>query len=101
MSTSVAVIITVLIAAFGMAFVIARLVQLRTRLLAAPGALMEAERDMERGLLTARGLDRVLRVAWTLADLRGADRPEAFDIAVALELRTGISRGASVLDRAS
>nr|WTB33963.1 YifB family Mg chelatase-like AAA ATPase [Streptomyces sp. NBC_00830] len=76
--------------------------ELRTRLLAAPGALMEAERDMERGLLTARGLDRVLRVAWTLADLRGADRPEAFDIAVALELRTGISRGAtSVLDRAS
>ncbi|MGW1090399.1 YifB family Mg chelatase-like AAA ATPase [Streptomyces sp. NPDC002596] len=68
--------------------------ELRTRLLAAPGALMEAERDMERGLLTARGLDRVLRVAWTVADLRGADRPEASDIAVALELRTGIARGA-------
>ncbi|MGW1545741.1 YifB family Mg chelatase-like AAA ATPase [Streptomyces sp. NPDC002346] len=68
--------------------------ELRTRLLAAPGALMEAERDMERGLLTARGLDRVLRVSWTVADLRGADRPEASDIAVALELRTGIARGA-------
>ncbi|MFI6057409.1 YifB family Mg chelatase-like AAA ATPase [Streptomyces sp. NPDC051286] len=68
--------------------------ELRTRLLAAPGALMEAERDMERGLLTARGLDRVLRVAWTVADLRGADRPEASDIAVALELRTGVARGA-------
>lgn len=68
--------------------------ELRTRLLAAPGALMEAERDMERGLLTARGLDRVLRVAWTVADLRGADRPEASDISVALELRTGIVRGA-------
>ncbi|WP_406515102.1 ATP-binding protein [Streptomyces sp. NBC_00873] len=68
--------------------------ELRTRLLTAPGALMEAERDMERGLLTARGLDRVLRVAWTVADLRGADRPEASDIAVALELRTGIARGA-------
>lgn len=64
--------------------------ELRTRLVAAPGALMEAERDMERGMLTARGLDRVLRVAWTVADLRGADRPEASDIAVALELRTGI-----------
>ncbi|MFB6715571.1 YifB family Mg chelatase-like AAA ATPase [Streptomyces sp. NPDC056237] len=69
--------------------------ELRTRLAAAPGALMEAERDMERGLLTARGLDRVLRVAWTVADLRGADRPEASDIAVALELRTGIPRGAA------
>ncbi|MFG2627262.1 YifB family Mg chelatase-like AAA ATPase [Streptomyces sp. NPDC048473] len=68
--------------------------ELRTRLVAAPGALMEAERDMERGMLTARGLDRVLRVAWTLADLRGADRPDASDIAVALELRTGIPRGA-------
>ncbi|MFE3148291.1 YifB family Mg chelatase-like AAA ATPase [Streptomyces sp. NPDC059218] len=68
--------------------------ELRTRLVAAPGALMEAERDMERGLLTARGLDRVLRVAWTVADLRGAERPDASDVAVALELRTGIPRGA-------
>nr|WSW66533.1 YifB family Mg chelatase-like AAA ATPase [Streptomyces sp. NBC_00995] len=68
--------------------------ELRTRLAAAPGALMAAERDMERGMLTARGLDRVLRVAWTVADLRGADRPDASDIGVALELRTGIPRGA-------
>ncbi|MGN5635712.1 YifB family Mg chelatase-like AAA ATPase [Streptomyces sp. AC154] len=68
--------------------------ELRTRLVAAPGALLAAERDMERGMLTARGLDRVLRVAWTLADLRGADRPDGSDIAVALELRTGIPRGA-------
>ncbi|MEV0783047.1 YifB family Mg chelatase-like AAA ATPase [Streptomyces sp. NPDC050423] len=68
--------------------------ELRTRLVAAPGALVAAERDMERGLLTARGLDRVLRVAWTVADLRGAGRPDASDIAVALELRTGIPRGA-------
>ncbi|MGW8883698.1 YifB family Mg chelatase-like AAA ATPase [Streptomyces sp. NPDC055749] len=67
--------------------------ELRTRLLAAPGALAAAERDMERGILTARGLDRVLRVAWTVADLRAADRPDASDIAVALELRTGIQRG--------
>lgn len=68
--------------------------ELRTRLLAAPGALAAAERDLERGILTARGLDRVLRVAWTVADLRGADRPDASDVAVALELRTGIQRGA-------
>ncbi|HEY9439277.1 MAG TPA: YifB family Mg chelatase-like AAA ATPase [Streptomyces sp.] len=70
--------------------------ELRTRLTTAPGALMATERDMERGLLSARGLDRVLRVAWTVADLRGADRPDASDIAVALELRTGIQRGALV-----
>ncbi|OKJ13428.1 Mg chelatase-like protein [Streptomyces sp. CB00316] len=68
--------------------------ELRTRLLAAPGALAAVERDLERGMLTARGLDRVLRVAWTVADLRGAPRPEDCDIAVALELRTGIQRGA-------
>ncbi|MER6520861.1 YifB family Mg chelatase-like AAA ATPase [Streptomyces sp. NPDC060334] len=69
--------------------------QLRTRWQAAPGALVQAEQDLERGLLTARGLDRVLRVAWTVADLRGRDRPEAQDVAVALELRTGIARGAT------
>ena len=42
-----------------------------------PGALAQAERDLECGLLTARGLDRVLRVAWTAADLAGRDRPTA------------------------
>ncbi|MFG2392567.1 YifB family Mg chelatase-like AAA ATPase [Streptomyces lavendulae] len=70
--------------------------ELRTRWPTAPGALAGAERDMERGLLTARGLDRVLRVAWTVADLRGHDRPGALDVAVALELRTGIARGAAM-----
>nr|WSZ98752.1 YifB family Mg chelatase-like AAA ATPase [Streptomyces sp. NBC_00857] len=68
--------------------------ELRTRWLVAPGALAAAERDLERGLLTARGLDRVLRVAWTVADLAGRERPEARDVALALELRTGIARGA-------
>ncbi|MEV7416743.1 YifB family Mg chelatase-like AAA ATPase [Streptomyces sp. NPDC089919] len=67
--------------------------ELRTRWQAAPGALGPAERDLERGLLTARGLDRVLRVAWTVADLCGRDRPEAVDVALALELRTGVARG--------
>ncbi|MEV4868932.1 YifB family Mg chelatase-like AAA ATPase [Streptomyces syringium] len=67
--------------------------ELRTRWRAAPEALAEAERDMERGLLTARGLDRVLRVAWTLADLAGHDRPDAADVNHALELRTGFRRG--------
>ncbi|MFE2181689.1 YifB family Mg chelatase-like AAA ATPase [Streptomyces sp. NPDC059455] len=70
--------------------------ELRTRWQPSSGALREAERDMERGLLTARGLDRVLRVAWTVADLAGHDRPMAPDIAQALQLRTGISRGVPV-----
>ncbi|MGN9795118.1 YifB family Mg chelatase-like AAA ATPase [Streptomyces sp. OZ13] len=67
--------------------------ELRTRWTVSPGALAAAERDVDRGLLTARGLDRVLRVAWTVADLAGRDRPEASDVALALELRTGIARG--------
>lgn len=66
---------------------------LRTRWPTAPGALDEAELDLERGFLTARGLDRVLRVAWTVADLAGRDRPFAQDVSLALQLRTGISRG--------
>lgn len=66
---------------------------LRTRWPLASGALDPAEEDMDRGLLTARGLDRVLRVAWTVADLAGHGRPTATDVRCALELRTGISRG--------
>ncbi|MCX4670318.1 YifB family Mg chelatase-like AAA ATPase [Streptomyces sp. NBC_01381] len=66
---------------------------LRTRWPAEPGALDAAEVDLERGFLTARGLDRVLRVAWTVADLAGRDRPCAQDVGLALQLRTGVSRG--------
>ncbi|MEL7993937.1 YifB family Mg chelatase-like AAA ATPase [Streptomyces albidoflavus] len=66
---------------------------LRTRWHAAAGAMQAAERELERGMLSARGLDRVLRVAWTVADLRGHDRPDAGDVEAALQLRTGISRG--------
>ncbi|MFI2241281.1 YifB family Mg chelatase-like AAA ATPase [Streptomyces chrestomyceticus] len=67
--------------------------ELRTRWQVAPGAMAQAEHDLETGLLTARGMDRVLRVAWTSADLAGHDRPMAEDINWALELRTGIRRG--------
>ncbi|MGW4199949.1 YifB family Mg chelatase-like AAA ATPase [Streptomyces sp. NPDC004726] len=69
--------------------------ELRTRWPVVPGALAAAEHDMERGRLTARGLDRVLRVAWTIADLAGRDRPEAYDVDLALEMRTGVARGAA------
>ncbi|WP_084104387.1 YifB family Mg chelatase-like AAA ATPase [Demequina sp. NBRC 110056] len=47
---------------------------------------------IERGVLTARGADRTLRVAWTLADLDDRPEPTADDVAQALTLR---SRGAS------
>ncbi|MER6422442.1 YifB family Mg chelatase-like AAA ATPase [Streptomyces sp. NPDC001137] len=67
--------------------------ELRSRWHAASGAMDEAERNLERGVLTARGLDRVLRVAWTVADLVGHERPDATDVALALQLRTGVPRG--------
>ncbi|WP_127360076.1 YifB family Mg chelatase-like AAA ATPase [Actinacidiphila soli] len=71
--------------------------ELRTRWPMSPGAMRPAEQDMERGLLTARGLDRVLRVAWTVADLAAHDRPDGVDMARALELRTGVRRGVATL----
>ncbi|MES9521631.1 YifB family Mg chelatase-like AAA ATPase [Streptomyces capoamus] len=67
--------------------------ELRSRYQAVAGAMDEAERNLERGVLTARGIDRVLRVAWTVADLVGHDRPDATDVALALQLRTGVPRG--------
>ena len=47
---------------------------------------------LRRGLLTARGADRVLRVAWTLADLAGRDAPSRQDVAEAVGIRLGDSR---------
>ncbi len=54
----------------------------------------EAERLLDRGVLTARGVDRVVRVAWTLADLAGRDVPDAGDVRVALDCR-GVARWAA------
>ncbi|MFJ5307745.1 YifB family Mg chelatase-like AAA ATPase [Streptomyces sp. NPDC088350] len=70
--------------------------ELRSRWHAVRGAMDEAERGLERGALTARGIDRVLRVAWTVADLKGHDRPDDTDVLLALQLRTGISRGVTM-----
>lgn len=44
---------------------------------------------LDTGALSARGFDRVLRLAWTVADLKGRDRPTTEDVTAALELRTG------------
>jgi magnesium chelatase family protein len=47
--------------------------------------------SLERGVLTARGYDRVLRLAWTLADLACHDAPDDNDIGQALGLRQAAS----------
>ena len=50
-------------------------------------ALRLAEHALERGALSVRGFDRVLRVAWPLADLAGRPAPGADDVAEALGMR--------------
>ncbi|WP_127842318.1 YifB family Mg chelatase-like AAA ATPase [Actinomyces wuliandei] len=45
-------------------------------------------RVMDRGDLSLRGVDRVLRLAWTLADLDRADTPSPKHLGTALALRT-------------
>ena len=44
---------------------------------------------LARGALTLRGYDRALRVAWTVSDLAGKDRPRRPEVARALALRGG------------
>lgn len=46
------------------------------------------ERAMDHGSLTLRGMDRALRVAWTIADLQGLERPRRPQVQLALDLRT-------------
>ncbi|MCK8477479.1 YifB family Mg chelatase-like AAA ATPase [Microbacterium aurugineum] len=50
------------------------------------------DRALERGLLTLRGYDRVLRVAWTMADLAEIEQPGVEEIGRALHLRRGLPR---------
>ena len=58
----------------------------------APGSLAVLERSLERGLITARGVVKVVRVAWTLADLAGRPRPARDDCHAALGLWLGVRR---------
>lgn len=51
--------------------------------------LRPAQLFLERGSLSARGFDRVLRIAWTIADLGDKDIPDAADLSEALYFRTG------------
>lgn len=50
-------------------------------------ATAQLDRALERGALSMRGYDRVLRVAWTLSDLDGVDRPGRDQLGRALYLR--------------
>ena len=57
--------------------------------LAAPDAQGQKllTRIIDEGQMTARGFNRVLRVARTLADIKGTKRPDMADMATALQWR--------------
>jgi magnesium chelatase family protein len=52
-----------------------------------PEALVDAEKRFQSGSLTARGFDRLVRTAWTLADLGGRDRPGPDEVGIAMAFR--------------
>lgn len=54
-----------------------------------PAARAPLDTALERGALTLRGYDRVMRVAWTMADLAGVDSPGRDEVGRALLLKRG------------
>lgn len=60
---------------------------LRGQLALGSAVTKHLDRALEHETLTARGYDRVLRVAWTLADLAGKDRPGGDEVGTALAFR--------------
>ncbi len=60
-----------------------------------PDAAVPLHGAVARGSLSARGADRIVRVAWTVADLAGHDRPTLADVGTALLHRDGGSAWAA------
>lgn len=60
---------------------------LRQRFRLSSATLKPVEWALRKGAITARGADRAIRVAWTVSDLAGRDRPGEMDIAAALGFR--------------
>jgi magnesium chelatase family protein len=48
------------------------------------------DRALELGSITMRGYDRILRLAWTICDLSGAERPGRRELGEALTLRSAV-----------
>jgi magnesium chelatase family protein len=49
----------------------------------------ELAQMVDRGTISARGYDRVLRIAWTIVDLDGRVVPAESDVDKAIKLRVG------------
>ncbi|MDO3639223.1 magnesium chelatase subunit ChlI family protein, partial [Mycolicibacterium arseniciresistens] len=60
---------------------------LRRRFRLSPQAMKPLRTAVDSGRLSIRGMDRTLRVAWTLADLAGRASPEIDDVTTALGFR--------------
>ena len=60
---------------------------LRRRFRLGASVMAPLKTSLERGLISIRGVDRSLRVAWTLADLAGRTTPDLNDVSVALSFR--------------
>ncbi|WP_375431219.1 YifB family Mg chelatase-like AAA ATPase [uncultured Friedmanniella sp.] len=59
------------------------------KVLPLPDGLQVVDAAVQRGTLSPRGFDKVLRVSWTLADLAGRLKPGPDEVAVALAMRRG------------
>lgn len=62
---------------------------LRSRWRLPASVVGSATHALERGAISARGFDRVLRSAWTIADLAGRTAPTAGDVDEAVGFRLG------------
>lgn len=62
---------------------------LRRELATSPSLIFGVDRLVREGKVNARTADRILRVAWTVADLRGQPMPDADDLETATILRRG------------
>jgi magnesium chelatase family protein len=60
---------------------------LRQQFRPAVAVMRPLQAALDRGLLSIRGVDRSLRVAWTICDLAGRSVPDVDDVAIALSFR--------------
>jgi magnesium chelatase family protein len=58
----------------------------------AAGALTSLDRALELGHVSARGTDKIIRVAWSLADLAAKDQPGSDQVNLAIGLWLGVTQ---------
>jgi magnesium chelatase family protein len=63
---------------------------LRSPLKAEKSAMSHLHSLIDKEAITARGFHKVLRVAWSISDLRDYERPGLEEVEIALALRAGL-----------